>query len=216
MTKQRRAKIWIALVLAAAGVFYLLSLTEPPTGKTEEPVERVPPFGSDAWTEGCPAGMLRIGDSFCIDQYEYPNIRGGMPARGVSPGEARRLCSDAGKRLCTGEEWQTACRGSPEKTLFGGKASKKRLCRWYDYGPAPSGEHERCHSFAPVYDMIGNVWEWTEEPGGVVDAVARGGSWRGMYSETKCTFRYPFIKGQQFTSLDSFGFRCCRDAGNGW
>jgi len=48
---------------------------------------------------------------FCIDMYEFPNQPGGQPTTCLTYGDAEKLCTDAGKRLCTSKEWETACVG---------------------------------------------------------------------------------------------------------
>ena len=65
--------------------------------------------------ELCPMGMVSLargdGKTFCIDKYEWPNIAGERPMTSVSWVQATIFCMDAGKRLCTAEEWSAACRG---------------------------------------------------------------------------------------------------------
>jgi len=48
---------------------------------------------------------------FCIDMYEFPNQPGGQPTTCLTYADAEKLCTDAGKRLCTSQEWETACVG---------------------------------------------------------------------------------------------------------
>ncbi len=74
----------------------------------------------------CPAGMVHIND-FCIDKwearlqgqspFEVPESGFAITTRGVMPqgyisGEVAELaCEEAGKRLCTSDEWLRACQG---------------------------------------------------------------------------------------------------------
>src|SRR5690242_1468861 len=45
---------------------------------------------------------------FCIDEYEYPNQKGGHPTWMVSWYDAQATCASLGKRLCYESEWVTA------------------------------------------------------------------------------------------------------------
>ncbi|NLG18697.1 MAG: SUMF1/EgtB/PvdO family nonheme iron enzyme, partial [Fibrobacter sp.] len=59
----------------------------------------------------CPEGMQLIENGkFCIDSYEWPNKKDQLPKVDVSYEEAAQTCAKEGKRLCTSEEWQMACR----------------------------------------------------------------------------------------------------------
>ena len=49
---------------------------------------------------------------FCIDRYEHPNVPGGQPTACLIYADAERLCAAEGKRLCTPQEWETACVGT--------------------------------------------------------------------------------------------------------
>lgn len=71
----------------------------------------------------CPNDMVQTGVGTCIDEYEWPNIKGQKPALGLTglpqprderAGEAwdiTALCESVGKRVCTRSEWTAACRG---------------------------------------------------------------------------------------------------------
>ena len=64
---------------------------------------------------------------FCIDMYEFPNQPGGQPTTCLTYADAEKLCTDAGKRLCTSLEWETACVGTapvPASIMFA-------ICRAY-------------------------------------------------------------------------------------
>jgi len=71
----------------------------------------------------CPPDMVRIpGSDSCIDQYEWPNLAGELPAIGLSAMPVGRetgqdidsLCRSVGKRVCEIGEWVAACRGPHE------------------------------------------------------------------------------------------------------
>jgi formylglycine-generating enzyme len=113
----------------------------------------------------CPAGMAYVttegGRTFCIDRWEASTVevRGtttvphpgwepveGKTVRAVSrPGvvpqgyiskiEAEGACTNAGKRLCTGDEWLRACRGRTPTTYPYGDERKQGYCN--DSGRAP-------------------------------------------------------------------------------
>lgn len=73
----------------------------------------------------CPFGMVRLSERVCIDELPYPNDAVEPPLLGVSAlpetyldlGEltwdAEGLCAEQGKRVCTWQEWQNACEGTP-------------------------------------------------------------------------------------------------------
>jgi hypothetical protein len=53
--------------------------------------------------------------AFCIDRYEYPNVKGAHPAWMLDWHQAQATCESRGKRLCWSSEWTAACEG-PERT----------------------------------------------------------------------------------------------------
>ena len=55
--------------------------------------------------------------AFCIDRYEYPNIKGAHPAWMVDWYQAQATCESKEKRLCWAGEWTAACEG-PAQTPF--------------------------------------------------------------------------------------------------
>jgi hypothetical protein len=80
----------------------------------------------------------------------------------VSHPEARGLCEEQGKRLCSELEWERACKGPNNWRYEYGEAYRPERC---DTGTAPtmrpSGFKLGCASEFGVHDMHGGVWEWT-------------------------------------------------------
>ena len=81
----------------------------------------------------------------------------------VSQTQAIEICSKVGKHLPSNEEWFLGSLGTPD--IAGDW--KKRDCNvaqnWNGMEVGKTGTGDACESTAGAYDMIGNVWEWTNE-----------------------------------------------------
>jgi Uncharacterized conserved protein len=158
----------------------------------------------------CPQGMVSIalpgGRTFCMDTYEWPDLAGERPLVNVSWVEAKMLCIEAGKRLCTPDEWTDACRGLKKTTYPYGTAYEKQRCP--DKGEAginKSGAFPRCRSDFGVFDMVGNVWEWVDGKKGDYPLLKGGSS---KYRESAdCNLT---SQGSVGTKSNEAGFRCCK------
>ncbi|MEM9336475.1 MAG: SUMF1/EgtB/PvdO family nonheme iron enzyme [Patescibacteria group bacterium] len=76
-----------------------------------------------------------------------------MPWRFVSQTQAEQLCARVGKRLPSSEEWYRTALGLTEQSDC-----------VVDSGSNPEMTGTgRCSSQSGVYDLVGNVWEWTNE-----------------------------------------------------
>jgi len=157
----------------------------------------------------CPPGMTSLardnGATFCIDTYEWPNIKGEKPLVSVSWVQAKIFCMDAGKRLCTREEWTAACRTAKKTAYPYGQKYQKGKCPSEGCEPYKSGAFPDCGEPGGARDMAGNVWEWVEDKKGDYPYML-GGSFK--YGETADCF----LSSEGGVGLKSgdVGFRCCK------
>jgi formylglycine-generating enzyme required for sulfatase activity len=154
--------------------------------------------------------------AFCIDLYEYPNQPGAQPRVNVNYYAAQKLCSESGKRLCSEREWERTCKGPGNRRYPYGDTYNPNACATQDAGGAPrgvapSGGWSGCRSSFGVYDLSGNVREWTASPisPGQSAYVVRGGSANLPDWAVRCATREAAMPNTQSYTL---GFRCCRDA----
>ena len=101
---------------------------------------------------------------FYIDRYEYNNTKGQAPVAGVSHARAAELCADQGKRLCTAQEWEKACKGWKNSIYSYGDSFDPEVCGPDINAAYNSGDRTLCRSDYAVYDMSGGFQEWTATP----------------------------------------------------
>ena len=150
--------------------------------------------------------LARNGKAYCIDAYEYPG-RGQKPKVNITFNGAKSLCEQAGKRLCSGNEWVRACKGRGNASYPYGKRFNANKCITVDKEDeerrrSASGSMRSCKSASGAYDMSGNVAEWTS------DQRVRGGYYASYDDEATCKSggrRAPSSK------RGYIGFRCCMD-----
>lgn len=150
-------------------------------------------------------------EEFWIDKYEYPNYAGALPLTKVTWYEAQAKCVGAGKRLCTEMEWEKACRGLNAHVYSYGDSYDFRKCRTslsWNEGAAKTGSHSECKSEYGVYDMNGNVYEWTSGFD-IESREVRGGFWSSDASNSRCSNRIFFHPTYAEVNI---GFRCCKSA----
>jgi hypothetical protein len=149
----------------------------------------------------------------CMDLYEWPDSDNAVARAFVSQKDAADSCRSAGKRLCSAVEWKDACQGPDKEAYPYGSKYNENHCPSKEPAASRSGRFPVCRSYYGVYDMTGNLWEWTSTPAPDSDFFMVAGSNWTAGNEATCgyakfsfypTVRYPFV-----------GFRCCQDAPTG-
>jgi peroxiredoxin len=173
---------------------------------------------------------------FYIDTFEASvdaegralSLFGAVPAN-ASWYSASAACEAAGKRICTSEEWVTACQGSRAVDDDGNgqfaddyvEGNQFPYADYYeggwchDRGKSPNeggragktGARGRCRTPSGIYDLAGNLSEWA----GPDEDSARllGGH---FYAKEKAAcFRPVQTFGPGHKNL-TMGFRCCADS----
>jgi len=166
------------------------------------------------WTSG---GIKKV---HVPQKYRSPDY----PVVCVSWYQARQYCSFKGKRLPTEAQWEyAALAGSKNSYAWGNQSPNSSQCaQASDNRPAKSG------SFRPngwgIYDMTGNVWEWTSDryerdyytvsekdnPSGPPVGryrVIRGGGWYSSQKQLRIKNRQWFVPEYGEVSI---GVRCVK------
>ena len=158
---------------------------------------------------------------------------GAVPQGYVTQVQASAACAEAGKRLCTDAEWLRACRGPASLVYPYGPVRRPGVCNdaravhpavelygtsasWiFSHLDSPcldqlpdsldrTGVNAGCVSAEGVFDLMGNLHEWTADPAGTfrggfyVDTVLNGNGC--LYATTAHAVSYWDY---------STGFRCC-------
>lgn len=194
----------------------------------------------------CPDDMASICGAFCMDRYEAsrPDATAGnagsdssmaVSQPGVIPwhsgdltdAEAAVACSAAGKRLCTGDEWEAACAGTAELVYTYGNDYQPSTCngidnwcdpecgiyQWcymdcdYDNMLTPTGSFPGCTNEFGLFDMSGNAWEAVSSKEG--GDHFRGGAFDCGDPALAHRCDYDGVAAGPFPTTRSF--RCCSD-----
>ena len=143
--------------------------------------------------------------------------RGNHPINCVDWNQADAYCTSRGGRLPTEEEWEYAARGTDGRIYpWGSDAPGNQLCWNRSNGTCEVGAFPPGNSPFGLFDMAGNVWEWTSSPyrpysGGSVDRTLRvfrgGGCGLNVPSGVRAANRDGnAVTGRSF----NLGFRCVR------
>jgi hypothetical protein len=162
----------------------------------------------------CPQDMEYVkagGKEFCVDAYEWPNRKGVVPNSYVSLYQAMDSCFSMRKRLCSSEEWTAACAGPGNWKYLYGDSYEGNVCVARDSAVHKSGSRPECRGYYAVFDMSGNLGEWTSTPAPQDRSFnnVMGGFWASG-TQSRCSdARYSYFSQNRHNPV---GFRCCRDA----
>jgi hypothetical protein len=192
--------------------------------------ERCARFDEHVW-RSIAASLPSVPMRFCIDRFEYPNIRGEYPVILVTWREAKGLCASRGERLCTEDEWTFACEGEDAMPYPYGYDRDPNACvvdrSWIAYDETAlrdrssqatmreldalwqgtrSGSSPACRSPFGVYDMTGNVDEWTESTRREgLPSIFKGGYWGPVRARCRPSTR---VHDPDYAFYQQ-GLRCC-------
>lgn len=152
-----------------------------------------------------------------------PDYRGPeQPVIGVTWAAAAAYAAWAGKSLPTEAQWEFAARGKENRKYpWGNQDPDAQKANYRDFLNMPSivTMHEEGKTPDNVYDLSGNVYEWTADPflpydrarreaaakTGPPKRAVRGGSWHSQADELRCSSRRGLFPE---SALPTVGFRC--------
>lgn len=149
---------------------------------------------------GASASNATRGDDYPVDAVAWQDAKAFVARLNAQSKEGVRF------RLPTEAEWEYACRSGGKAEMFAG-GSKLDPLGWYaeNSGGAPHPVGQKAPNGLGLYDMSGNVFQWTEDMYEKTayahharnnplhtagwGRVARGGYWGGVVSCARCSFR---------------------------
>ncbi len=134
--------------------------------------------GTTPWTDVAPASERTISVGADRPAFGLSRLAVGNAVAGYNAGAGPDL------RLPSGDEWEYACRAGTTTRFWWGDADDAATAARYAtvresqsgvLGLRPVGA--RLANPFGLYDMLGNAWEWVDEPATGQAGVLRGGSW---------------------------------------
>ncbi len=157
-------------------------------------------------------------DNCPVEEVSWDDIQGFIETLNRKTGKQYRLPTEA--------EWEYACRSGGRDEKYCGGSSPGSLA-WYDDNSGskthPVGQ-KQAQPGLELYDMSGNVWEWTQdcwngsyagapsdgtawERGECGRRVVRGGSWSLLPRDLRAAGRYRLNRDWRYSTI---GFRLAR------
>jgi len=147
-----------------------------------------------------------------VTQAAWKKVKGGhpshfkgaqLPVENVDWTEAASYCKAIGGRLPSEKEWEYAVRARTTGPRYG----QPNDVAWH-IGNSKGTTHpvglKQANGFG-LYDMLGNVWEWTSDDYDAGHKVVRGGSWDSDTAIVRAAFRNGFGPSDRDEGV---GFRC--------
>ena len=169
------------------------------------------------------------GERARMKKMRVPIADDDFPMADVSYMEAESYCKSMGKRLPTEEEWEKAARGSDGRIWPWGNKFETGMANTIESKEnrtVQGGSFTADMSPYGVYDMAGNLMEWTSSwyeayPGSKLERpqfgkgykVMKGGTWGApSIPFSRVAHRHP-VKPTENNHSHRYGFRCAKDAG---
>jgi len=140
------------------------------------------------WLEKGSKYNINTGSDIFYNKAGMSESNTNHPITGVSAFDADAFCKWMGGRLPTETEWEYAAKGG-ENYEYAGSNNLDEV-GWYSINSGSKAKRVkqlRANGYG-LYDMSGNVWEWTSSKDGAV-RVFRGGCWDSIESGCRVSFR---------------------------
>lgn len=184
----------------------------------------------DAWLATSPSTTSQGAEcawnaSFSV-LCEGTETSGSQPVNCVDWCDAKAYCLAVGKRLCgkigggpslfsqynwQTDQWMYACNSNTTANVFPyGGYYVTGNCKGEDPGgnPVTVGSMSACTQANGVFDLSGNVWEWTDACDATEGCRIRGGAFNNTELALRCDYPGSASPQQHWEVL---GFRCCKD-----
>lgn len=222
------------LVRFRDGTAFCIDRREVTQAEYEEFIEKVDARPDISFMAACVLNASYVPDSAeeCSGSFD-PAVGAALPVTCVDACDAFAYCAWAGKRLCAGkngerleplhrgdldrDEWQVACSDSTSSLYPYGGNFDAEACNVGSNTLVAAGSLDKCRTPSGIFDLSGNVSEWTQSCDAANGCAVRGGSYLHQSASAVGCYSVPALDGDpeplSFGSVTAphIGIRCCAD-----